>query len=84
VSDESAALALEILQELNVGGAGIARTRVDVDVILGQDATHSSLSLLDEAIAIVGGEQVVLVIALVDVEVLGAHVQYLQLGASVL
>jgi hypothetical protein len=53
-------------------------------VVGGKDALHSFCLLLNEPVAIVGREQVVFLTAIIDVEVLDARVQQLQLGALVL
>ena len=50
----------------------------------GKDVSHSFHLLLNEPAAIVGREQAVFIVAIVDVEVLDARVQQLQLGALAL
>ena len=46
-------------------------------MVRGEDAPHSFLLLLDEAIAILSREQSMFFVALINVDVLDAHVQYL-------
>jgi len=53
-------------------------------VVGGKDASHSLCLFLNKPVAIVGREQVVFLVAIVDVEVLDARVQQLELGALAL
>jgi hypothetical protein len=46
-------------------------------MVRGEDALHSFLLLLDEAIAIISREQSVFFVALITIDVLNAHIQYL-------
>ena len=50
----------------------------------GKDASHSFHLILNKAVGIVSREQVVFLVAVVDVEVLDAHVQQLELKALIL
>jgi hypothetical protein len=59
---------------VELGSASVACARINVCVVRGEDALHSFLLLLDETIAIVGREQSVFFLALVNVDVLDAHV----------
>ncbi len=70
-------LFFEVQEKVGVGSASVACAHINVHVVRGEDASHSFLLLLDEAIAIIGREHSVFVVALVDVDVLDTHVQYL-------
>jgi hypothetical protein len=50
----------------------------------GKDASHSFCLLLDQPIAVVGGEQIVFLVAATDVEVLTAGIQCPSLGVFIL
>ena len=50
----------------------------------GKDASHSFHLILNKPVAIVSRVQVVFLVAVVDVEVLDAHVQQLELKALIL
>ena len=84
MADDPTCLLLQVREELRTESAGVARTRVDVRVVGGKDASHSLHLLLNKPVAIVGREQVVFLIAVIDIEVLDAHVQQLELGALTL
>ena len=66
---------------LRIGSAGVTCVRVNLRVVGGKNAPHSFHLLLNEPVAIVCREQVVFLAAIVNVEVLNARVQQLQLGA---
>jgi hypothetical protein len=46
-------------------------------MVRGEDASHSFLLLLDEAIAVISREQSVFFVTLIDVDVLDTHIQYM-------
>jgi len=83
-SERVASGSLQVREKLRIESAGVTRAHVDVRVVGGKDASHSFCLLLNEPVAIVGQEQVVFLVAIVDVEVLDARVQQLQLGALAL
>ena len=83
VADEPTCLLPQIQEEIQVRSAGLAGARVDVHVVEGKDASHSLRLLLNEPVAIVGQEQAVFLVPVVDIEVLDACVQQLELGALV-
>ena len=86
MADEPTRLFLQVREKLRIGSAGVTCAHVNVRVVGRKDASHSLCLLLNEPVAIVGREQAVFLIAIVDVEVLDACVQQLQLqlGALVL
>jgi hypothetical protein len=55
----------------------VACALINVHMVRGEDALHSFLLLLDEAIAIISREQSVFFVALITIDVLNAHIQYL-------
>ncbi len=55
----------------------VACALINVYMVRGEDALHSFLLLLDEAIAIISREQSVFFVALITIDVLDAHIQYL-------
>ncbi len=84
MADEATRLFLQVREKLRIGSAGVTCARVDVRVVGGKDASHSFCLLLNESVAIFGREQVVFLVAIVNVEVLDTRVQQLQLRALIL
>ena len=79
MANEPTHLLLQVREKLWIGSDRVACTCVDVHVVGGKYALHSFCLLLNEPMAIIGWEQVVLLVAVVDVEVLDARMQQLQL-----
>jgi hypothetical protein len=84
VVDEPTCLFLQVRENLRIGSAGVARACVDVRMVGGKDTSHSFRLLLNERVAIIDRELVVFLSAIINIEVLDARVQQLQLGALVL